>query len=184
MTTILYIAEIILYTILAINIGYLLLFALASKFYRRRNYPNTPKHNKFAVLFPAYKEDKVILPTIQSFLQQDYPAEFYDIIVISDQMQESTNEALRQLPIRLLTADYTDSSKAKAMNLAMKATADTPYDMIVIMDADNTTDPDFLSEINRAFQAGEKAIQAHRTAKNMNTDVAVLDAASEEINIS
>ena len=39
MTTILYIAEIILYTILAINIGYLLLFALASKFYRRRNYP-------------------------------------------------------------------------------------------------------------------------------------------------
>jgi hypothetical protein len=34
MTTILYIAEIILYTILAINIGYLLLFALASKFYR------------------------------------------------------------------------------------------------------------------------------------------------------
>ena len=184
MTTILYIAEIILYTILAINIGYLLLFALASKFYRRRNYPNTPKHNKFAVLFPAYKEDKVILPTIQSFLQQDYPAEFYDIIVISDQMQESTNEALCQLPIRLLTADYTDSSKAKAMNLAMKATADTPYDMIVIMDADNTTDPDFLSEINRAFQAGEKAIQAHRTAKNMNTDVAVLDAASEEINNS
>lgn len=184
MTTILYIAEIILYTILAINIGYLLLFALASKFYRRHNYPNTPKHNKFAVLFPAYKEDKVILPTIQSFLQQDYSAEFYDIIVISDQMQESTNEALRQLPIRLLTADYTDSSKAKAMNLAMKATADTPYDMIVIMDADNTTDPDFLSEINRAFQAGEKAIQAHRTAKNMNTDVAVLDAASEEINNS
>jgi len=56
MTTILYIAEIILYTILAINIGYLLLFALASKFYRRRNYPNTPKHNKFAVLFPAYKD--------------------------------------------------------------------------------------------------------------------------------
>ena len=57
MTTILYIAEIILYTILAINIGYLLLFALASKFYRRRNYPNNPKHYKFALLLPAYKED-------------------------------------------------------------------------------------------------------------------------------
>ena len=56
MTTILYIAEIILYTILAINIGYLLLFALASKFYRRRNYPNTPKHNKFAVIMSQYSE--------------------------------------------------------------------------------------------------------------------------------
>ena len=184
MTVLLYLVEIALYTILAINTGYLLLFALASKFYRHRSYPATPKRGKFAVLFPAYKEDKVILSAIQSFLQQDYPADSYDIIVISDQMQESTNEALRQLPVRLLIADYTESSKAKAMNLAMKATSGTPYEMIVIMDADNTTNPDFLSEINRAFQAGEKAIQAHRTAKNMNTDVAILDAASEEINNS
>lgn len=98
-------------------------------------------------------------------------------------MQESTNEALRQLPIRLLTADYTDSSKAKAMNLAMKATADTPYDMIVIMDADNTTDPDFcLKSIVPFKQAKSYSGTSHR--QNMNTDVAVLDAASEEINNS
>lgn len=71
-------------------------------------------------------------------------------------MQESTNEALRQLPIRLLTADYTDSSKAKAMNLAMKATADTPYDMIVIMDADNTTDPDFCLKSIVPFKQAKK----------------------------
>ena len=118
MITILHIAEIILYIILAFNTGYLLLFAIASKFCRPRIYPRTAPGTKFAVLFPAYKEDKVIIPAIYSFLQQDYPRELYDIIVISDQMQESTNEALRQLPVRLLIADYTDSSKAKAMSLA------------------------------------------------------------------
>ena len=127
MITILHIAEIILYIILAFNTGYLLLFAIASKFCRPRIYPRTAPGTKFAVLFPAYKEDKVIIPAIYSFLQQDYPRELYDIIVISDQMQESTNEALRQLPVRLLIADYTDSSKAKAMSLAMNATADIPY---------------------------------------------------------
>ena len=90
MITILHIAEIILYIILAFNTGYLLLFAIASKFCRTRIYPRTAPGTKFAVLFPAYKEDKVIIPAIYSFLQQDYPRELYDIIVISDQMQEST----------------------------------------------------------------------------------------------
>ena len=123
MITILHIAEIILYIILAVNTGYLLLFAIASKFSRPRIYPRTAPGTKFAVLFPAYKEDKVIIPAIYSFLQQDYPRELYDIIVISDQMQESTNEALRQLPVRLLIADYTDSSNAKAMRPAPPAPA-------------------------------------------------------------
>ena len=182
MITILHIAEIILYIILAFNTGYLLLFAIASKFCRPRIYPRTAPGTKFAVLFPAYKEDKVIIPAIYSFLQQDYPRELYDIIVISDQMQESTNEALRQLPVRLLIADYTDSSKAKAMTLAMDSIDTDAYDIVVIMDADNMTTPDFLSTINRVFDSGIKSAQAHRTGKNLNTDISVLDSASEEIN--
>ena len=55
-------------------------------------------------------------------------------------------------------------------------------DAVVIMDADNVTTPNFLAEINRAFESGLHAVQAHRTGKNMNTDIAVLDAISEEIN--
>ena len=70
------------------------------------------------------------------------------------------------------------------MSLAMNATADIPYDAVVIMDADNTAGTSFLSELNPVFQSGARAVQAHRTAKNTNTDIAVLDAASEEINNS
>ncbi len=178
------IIEIALYVILAFNVGYLLVFALASKLPRRRHHPDTTEFSRILVLFPAYKEDGVILSSTRTFLQQEYPRERYDVIVISDQMQDATNEALRQLPIRLLIADYKESSKAKAMMQAMKATAGEDYDIVVIMDADNTAAPDFLREINKAFQAGCHAIQTHRTAKNLNTDVAVLDAASEEINNS
>ena len=50
------------------------------------------------------------------------------------------------------------------------------------MDADNMTTPDFLSTINRVFDSGIKSVQAHRTGKNLNTDISVLDSASEEIN--
>lgn len=172
----------ILYIPLVFCVGYLLLYAIASKFYRAPHYPEARTLRRFVVLFPAYKEDRVILSSIRSFLEQDYPQELFEIIVISDQMQPETNEALRALPIRLLMADYTESSKAKALAMAMDNVDTNVYDIVVIMDADNLTTPEFLSTINRAFDSGVKAIQAHRTGKNLNTDISVLDGASEEIN--
>ena len=134
------------------------------------------------VLFPAYKEDRVIVASIQSFLEQDYPKELYEIIVISDQMRPETNDALAALPIRLLMANYKESSKAKALAMAMDSIDTNAFDIVVIMDADNMTTPDFLSTINRVFDSGIKSVQAHRTGKNLNTDISVLDSASEEIN--
>lgn len=172
----------ILYIPLALCVGYLLLYAVASKFYRYPRYPEARKLRRFIVLFPAYKEDRVIVSSVQSFLQQDYPKEMFDIIVISDQMQAATNDLLRSLPIRLLIADYTDSSKAKALTMAMNSIHEESYDVVVIMDADNVTTPDFLAEVNRAFDSGVQSIQAHRTGKNLNTDISMLDGISEEIN--
>lgn len=172
----------ILFTLLALCVGYLLLYAIASRFYRVPRFPDARTFRRFVVLFPAYKEDRVIASSVRGFLQQDYPQELFDIIVISDQMQDATNEELRSLPIRLLIADYRDSSKAKALTMAMESVSGEHYDIVAIMDADNLTSPDFLAEINRAFDNGARSVQAHRTGKNMNTDISVLDGISEEIN--
>lgn len=172
----------ILFTLLALCVCYLLLYAIASKFYRTPRFPEARTLRRFIVFFPAYKEDRVIASSVRSFLQQDYPRELFDIIVISDQMQPATNEALRSLPIRLLIAGYKDSSKAKALTMAVDSISDERYDVVVIMDADNLTSPDFLAEVNRAFDSGIKSVQAHRTGKNLNTDISILDGISEEIN--
>lgn len=172
----------ILYIPLAFCVGYLLLYAIASKFYKPPHYSEARKLRRFVVLFPAYKEDRVIISSVRSFLLQDYPKEKFDIIVISDQMQPATNDALRSLPIRLLIADYTDSSKAKALTMAMNSISEEHYDVVAIMDADNLTSSNFLSEVNRAFDTGIQSIQAHRTGKNLNTDISMLDGISEEIN--
>ena len=88
----------ILFTLLALCVGYLLLYAIASKFYRAPRFPDARTFRRFVVLFPAYKEDRVIASSVRSFLQQDYPQELFDIIVISDQMQDATNEDLRSSP--------------------------------------------------------------------------------------
>lgn len=172
----------ILFTLLALCVCYLLLYAIASKFYQAPHFPEARKLRHFVVFFPAYKEDRVIAASVRSFLQQDYPQELFDIIVISDRMQPSTNEDLRSLPIRLLIADYQDSSKAKALTMAVDSIRDEHYDVAVVMDADNLTSPDFLAEVNRAFDSGIRSVQAHRTGKNLTTDISILDGISEEIN--
>ena len=66
--------------------------------------------------------------------------------------------------------------------MAMDAIDGIPYDVVVIMDADNLTSPHFLTAVNRAFDSGVRCIQAHRTGQNLNTDISVLDGISEEIN--
>lgn len=174
----------ILYISLASCVAYLLFYAIASCFYHLPHFPKALMNRRFAVLFPAYKEDRIIIKSVQLFLEQEYPKELFDIIVISDQMLPETNETLEQLPIRLLKADYTNSSKAKALNLAVDAMEKEAYEIIVIMDADNVTTPNFLTEVNRSFDSGLQAVQARRTGKNLNTDIAILDSVSEEINNS
>jgi cellulose synthase/poly-beta-1,6-N-acetylglucosamine synthase-like glycosyltransferase len=52
----------------------------------------------------------------------------------------------------------------------------------VVLDADNIMAPDFLTKVNASFETGPVAVQGHRTAKNLNTPLAILDAISEEIN--
>lgn len=182
LTEFLYLAEYVLWILAALAVAYPLVFTLASLWKREFRYPPARKQRRFAVLFPAYKEDRIIETVVRSFLEQDYPRELYDVVVISDHMKEATDERLARLPVILLKAGYEESSKAKALNFAMEQLDPDRYDIVVILDADNVTDPDFLTEINKAFESGIQAVQAHRTAKNRNTEVAILDGISEEVN--
>lgn len=177
------IVDSILFILILFSVLYLFVFAIASLKKRRIYYPDADRKSRFAVIFPAYREDKVIINSVKSFLNQNYPKSNYDIIVISDELKNTTNEELALLPIKLIMANYPNRTKAKALNLAID-NLDSSYDAVVIMDADNTVDNNFLDEINKAICFGIKALQTHRVAKDINTDMAVLDAASEEINNS
>ena len=170
--------------LLGTSVLYLFVFALLSHIKRKDIYPAAGKLHRFVILYPAYKEDRVIENAISNFLEQDYPKSCYDVVVISDQMQDDTINRLKSMPITLMEVHFQQSSKAKAMQYAMENLDKNTYDMVVIMDADNTVEPNFLHELNKAYHSGCLVIQAHRMAKNLNTDTAILDAVSEEINNS
>lgn len=184
METIVHIVELIIFLCMGITVLYLFTFAFASIFKRSNRHGKAKKQYRYAVLYPAYKEDKVILSSASTFLKQNYPSVLYDVVVISDQMTDVTNELLAQSGTTVLKANYKDSSKAKALQLAMNSLDENKYDVVVIMDGDNLVDPDFLEKINNSYDAGHIAIQGHRMAKNRNTSTAILDAVSEEMNNS
>ena len=178
--------DIALWVIIAGSVFYVVFFAIISLFYDKDDQVAahaaalSNRQSKFLVLYPAYKEDRVIINAVENFLLQDYPTTHYTVVVISDHMQPETNNYLRQLPISLLEPVFEKSSKAKAMQYAInKVQGD--YDQVVVLDADNVVRPEFLSQLNILCTVYD-AIQCHRCAKNANNDVAVLDGASEEIN--
>ena len=193
MWTAIHTIDIVLWIIMASSVLYVTFYALVSLFPSR-----TSKHqpsaispqpsSSFLILFPAYKEDSVIVHSVRQFLEQTYPKGLYEVVVISDLMQDDTNELLHQLPITLLTPQFEKSSKAKAMQYAIKeingqsSMVNGQFDYIVVLDADNVVLPAFLEQVNVSCQQGYQAIQCHRCAKNCDNDVAVLDGVSEEIN--
>ena len=170
--------------VLGLPVLYLFVFAAASTRSRKDTYPPARRQRRFVTLIPAYKSDAVIVRTAQAALQQDYPQELHEVVVIADRLQPATLAELRRMPIRVLEASFENSSKARALNFAVGEIGPDGAEAVAILDADNLAGREFIARMNDALDSGIQAVQAHRTAKNRDTDTAVLDAASEEVNNS
>ena len=173
--------EIILFVFLAGNVIYILVFAIAGVLRIRK--PSLPftKFRHITLLITAYKEDSILEAIVKSALQQDYPTDKIDIILIADSFSPSTVQSLSRYPIRMVIAELDESTKVHSLQLALNhISADT--DFVVILDADNIMEINCLRKLNRAFDSGYKVFQCHRAAKNTNSSFAILDAISEEVN--
>ena len=181
---ILYIIDGGLFIITAGTVFYLGIFAIASFINRTHESPRTKKQNRIVVLIPSYKQDNVIEQAVISVLSQAYPQRMFDVTVISDHQSEMTNMRLAQYPITLLTPNFAESTKAKSLQYAILNLPEFKiYDIVLILDADNIIEQDYLQKVNDAFEiAATKAIQTHRISKNRDTTVARFGAIFEEIN--
>ncbi|HPE56798.1 MAG TPA: glycosyltransferase [Bacteroidales bacterium] len=160
--------------------GYFFIFSIAGLFYKDPKGKGVKQHH-MAVMIPGYKEDSVIIDVAKDALRQDYPQQCYDVIVIADSFTESTLSKLRELPIKVLEVSFENSTKSKSINKAFEQLPEN-YDLVVILDADNQMERTYLSQVNRQFDGKTKIVQTHRIAKNLNNNLAILDAISEEMN--
>lgn len=174
----------ILVVALLLPVLYLFLFAAFSMPRRKDAYPPARRQRRFVTLIPAYKADAVVVRTAQAALEQDYPQELHRVVVIADRLRAETLARLREMPLTVIVVMFENSSKAKAMTAAVEELGADAAEVVTILDADNLVGRDFIARLNEVFDTGVEAVQAHRTAKNRDSDTAVLDAAGEEINNS
>jgi len=173
--------QIVFLILIGLSTLYIFVFSLAGLFYHQKIRKKSERFRRIAVFIPGYKEDEVIVSVAMEALKQDYPSDYYDVIIIADSFQPETIHKIVALPLKVIEVSFEKSTKSKALNKAMEQLVE-PYEIAVILDADNVMATDFLVRINGAFEVGCMAVQGHRTAKNTNTSLAVLDAISEEIN--
>lgn len=160
---------------------YLFVFSVLGKLVPIK-YPATATSlSKFVIYICAYKEDEILLNSAACALTLDYPADKFHVCIIADSLKPETLKKLRQMPLQVVEVFFENSTKSKALNKGIENTI-PGFDAAIVYDIDNVAAPDYLYQINNYLQAGEKVVQGHRIAKNTNTNVAMLDAISEEIN--
>lgn len=176
-------ADAILFLLLAIPVAYLLIYALASLRKYKNPYPTAEKQHRFLVLFVVLENGKEVIESINHFLDtQLYPRDKYDIAVAATQLPEDDLITLLQMPVNIVVPDKEQCTKIYSIQQVMERYSAQEYDAITIFNSDNKVVPNALELLNNAYYSGCDAIQAHRMTENLNTNIAILNATSEEIN--
>jgi len=160
---------------------YFLVFAIASHLYRERTRGERLRPSRVAVLLPSYKEDSVILETARAAGEHISALHEVETLVLADSLQPTTVAKLKEGPARVLEVSFENSTKAKSIKKGL-AVVDQDVDYILVLDADNVMAPGCVDALIEQLQTGFRVVQGQRTAKNTNTDFAVLDGLSEATN--
>ncbi len=79
-------------------VGYPVLLLVWNSLFKKKENPITDilEYPRITVLCPAFNEEKVIEDKLKSFLELDYPKDQIDMIVISDDSTDGTNEIVQR----------------------------------------------------------------------------------------
>lgn len=180
--TLLFLFSTALFSWLAFGAFFQLTGAVAGLFYKNKTVATVAFFPKMRVFIPAFREDSVIISTVRAVKKADFPAEKLEIVVIADQLKNATIEQLKMLGARVIEVHFAKSTKAKSLNFALEVLKNEPADIAVVLDADNAPATGFFEKIAARWVAGSQAIQGRRAAKNLDSPLALLDAASEDAN--
>lgn len=106
------------------------------------------------VLIPAYNEAGVIAATLRAMLEQDYPADKLQILVVSDASEDGTDEVVREFADRgvELLRQEPRGGKALALNTAM---AKARGEIVVFCDANSRFAPTTIRSLVHNFADSE-----------------------------
>lgn len=134
-----------------------------------RPLPEAKTFRRFAVLVPAHNEAAVLDGLLDSLNLQEYPRDRFDVYVSCDNCSDNTAEvASCHGAVALVREDTTKNGKTWNVRWALQRIRLEDYDGLVMFDADNLADRDFLARMNDYMEAHPEAeaIQGCLDVKN------------------
>lgn len=154
--------------ILALLAVYQFTFSLFG-LYKKKKKKHYPATKSFAVLVAAHNEEQVIGALMENLKQLDYPKDLYDVFVICDNCTDGTAQIVRDHGLNACVRTNADlRGKGYAIEWMLKYLWKLPrqYDAVVMFDADNLVDRNFLLEMNNDLCNGSRVIQGYIDTKN------------------
>ncbi len=103
-----------------------------------------------SIIVAVYNGADMIGTCIESLLNQDYPADKYDIIIVENGSTDNTAEVVQRYPIRFVQSRA--RGKQAALNLAI---GHSDAEIIAMTDADCIADPQWLSRLVQPYSDPE-----------------------------
>jgi cellulose synthase/poly-beta-1,6-N-acetylglucosamine synthase-like glycosyltransferase len=102
---------------------------------------------KLSVIVPAYNEEETIGSTLRCILENDYPKENFEVIVVNDGSTDRTEEIVKGFKeVKLLSKENT--GKADSLNKAIKI---AKGELIAIVDSDSYPEKDAFRKMSGYF---------------------------------
>ena len=155
------------------------LYSIAATKYQKRKLKKHPpvineNYKPFvSIMIPAHNEESVIIHTVENILSLDYPK--YEIIVIDDRSSDNTAGVIKELAdkyenvIAMVRASDAFPGKSAVLNDALEI---AKGEAILVMDADATVEPDFLSKLIPNLEPADVgAVQARKIIRNKDVNI-------------
>ncbi len=136
---------------------------------RKNNKKSFEPQKSFAILVAAHNEGKVVGALLENLKRLNYPKELFDVMVICDNCTDNTAEISRSHGVYAFERFNPNlRGKGYAIEWMLKELWKLPrtYDGIVMFDADNLVEQDFLIHMNNDLCAGHRVVQAYLDTKN------------------
>lgn len=137
--------------------------------------PNSATEADYAIIVTAYQQTHQLPALIGSLRRLRYAS--YHIYIVADDCNPS-ELTFEQHKVRVLRPEKVLSSNVRSHFYAIRRFV-RPHERLVIIDSDNLVHPELLHRLNERFDQGFEAVQGVREAKNLDTDLARLDAARD-----
>lgn len=144
---------------------------------------STPKcDRRISVLLPVYNERKeLILETIESIRNSDYPDSLVEIYIIHEEDDATVNDYIEDLAVQTIEVDSDDAiwayiselwqgpsplppNKARALTYALYT--HEFYDVITVLDADTLIPPELFGQAIAGLEEYD-VVQAKQTVRNV-----------------